>query len=233
LFHWTRVAALLVVGALEAVEPTPPFVPTSGYEEQTVEGWSLLVNRDLLAEPELAQAVLREVGTQLYNITRKVPAEAVARLRAVRIWVEKEADRGAAVYHPSREWLAEHGYNPDMARCAQLSNAAHLLAWTRHQPWMVFHELAHAYHHQVIGYDNQELLDAFAAAQAGGKYDSVLRHDGEHGRHYALSNVQEYFAESCEAYFGLNDFYPFVNAELKTHDPAMHALLGRLWGVKP
>lgn len=226
------VAALLLAGAVEAAESPKPFTPTTGYDERLVEGWTLLVNRDLLAEPDLAQAVLKEVGTQLYNITRKVPAEAVTKLRTVRIWVEKEADKGAAVYHPSREWLADHGYNPDMAKCAQLSNAAHLLAWCRHQPWMVFHELAHAYHHQVVGYDHKEVLDAFDAAKAGGKYDNVLRYDGGHGKHYALSNVQEYWAEGSEAYFGLNDFYPFVNAELKEHDPAMHALLGKLWGVK-
>ncbi len=225
--HWSGLlATLLLVGAAGA------FTPTSDYEERSLHGWTLLVNKALLAEPELADAVLAEIGTQLYNITRKVPAEAVAKLRGVRIWVEKEADQGAAVYHPSREWLTEHGYNPEMAKCAQLSNARHLLDWCRHQPWMVFHELAHAYHHQVVGYDNAEAIAAYEAAKAGGKYDSVLRYDGKQAKHYALSNVQEYWAECSEAYFGLNDFYPFVNAELRQHDPTMHALLTKLWGVK-
>jgi hypothetical protein len=39
----------------------------------------------------------------------------------------------------------------------------------------------------------------------------------------------EYFAESSEAYFGTNDFYPFVRAELKAHDPEMFKLVGELW----
>ena len=60
----------------------------------------------------------------------------------------------------------------------------------------------------------------------------MLRYDGKQAKHYALSNVQEYWAECSEAYFGLNDFYPFVNAELRQHDPTMHALLTKLWGVK-
>jgi len=40
----------------------------------------------------------------------------------------------------------------------------------------------------------------------------------------------EYFAESTEAFFGANDFYPFVRAELQRHDPAMDRLLLRFWG---
>lgn len=48
----------------------------------------------------------------------------------------------------------------------------------------------------------------------------------------ALNNDQEYFAEASEAFFGTNDFHPFVRAELKEHDPALFELLGKLWGVK-
>jgi len=39
----------------------------------------------------------------------------------------------------------------------------------------------------------------------------------------------EYFAESTEAYFGTNDFYPYVRSELKEHDPNMFNLLGTIW----
>ena len=43
------------------------------------------------------------------------------------------------------------------------------------------------------------------------------------------ANAKEYFAEASEAYFGTNDFYPFVRAELKKHDPEMFRLLEKLW----
>ncbi len=42
----------------------------------------------------------------------------------------------------------------------------------------------------------------------------------------------EYFAEATEAFFGTNDFYPFVRAELSRHDPEMADLLVKLWGTK-
>ena len=47
-----------------------------------------------------------------------------------------------------------------------------------------------------------------------------------------MNNDQEYFAESTEAFFGTNDFYPFVRSELQQHDPNMYQLLKKLWKVE-
>ena len=46
----------------------------------------------------------------------------------------------------------------------------------------------------------------------------------------STTNQMEYFAELSEAYFYRNDFYPFLNAELKQHDPVGYALMVELWG---
>jgi hypothetical protein len=76
---------------------------------------------------------------------------------------------------------------------------------------------------------------AFEVARDSGGYDQVQRFNGRSivtDKAYALSNHKEYFAESTEAYFGKNDFYPFTRDELKTHDRQMHDLLQKLWGVK-
>lgn len=102
------------------------------------------------------------------------------------------------------------------------------------QPWMVFHELAHGYHHQFLdrGFDNAELRAAFERAKESKAYENVLRASGRRERHYALTNPQEYFAEASEAYFGTNDFYPYVRAELREHDPDGCDLLARLWAVE-
>ena len=55
--------------------------------------------------------------------------------------------------------------------------------------------------------------------------------NGDMKKHYALNNDQEYFAEATEAFFGTNDFYPFVRAELQEFDPEMYKLLRQVWGV--
>jgi hypothetical protein len=57
--------------------------------------------------------------------------------------------------------------------------------------------------------------------------DGNLRWD----RAYAMTDPMEYFAESTEAFFSRNDFFPFDRAELERHDPEMARLLVELWGT--
>lgn len=206
-------------------------LPTEAFERREVEGFSVLVERALLEEdPGRAAAALRLLDLQLYQVVRAVPARVLARLREVPIWLQADHEGVAcACYHPSREWLVEHGFNPDKARAVEIGNVAAFLDWTHEQPWMVLHELMHAYHHRVLGYDHAGIREAFEAARDSGAYEAVLRYDGSTQRHYALSNEQEYFAEACEAWFGTNDFYPFVRAELARHDPTAARLLGELF----
>ena len=59
----------------------------------------------------------------------------------------------------------------------------------------------------------------------------MLLYTGEQVRHYGLTDHKEYFAEGTEAYLYRNDFYPFVCAELKEHDPELHAVLAAVWGA--
>jgi hypothetical protein len=51
--------------------------------------------------------------------------------------------------------------------------------------------------------------------------------------HYALTNPMEFLAEMTEAYFGSNDFYPFVAGELKQAEPEVFALMEGIWGPLP
>ncbi|MBA4064410.1 MAG: heme-binding protein [Isosphaera sp.] len=46
-----------------------------------------------------------------------------------------------------------------------------------------------------------------------------------------MTTAMEYFAETTEAYFSRNDFFPFTRDELRKHDPDMFELLGKLWQV--
>jgi hypothetical protein len=216
-------------------EPAAAFAPTSAFETRAIEGWQVRVLRSFVAdEPELADRTLAVLRLQLAQITRVVPEPALAQLRQVPIWVElAEPHHPCMCYHPAEGWLVEHGMNPDKARGVEIANARNFLDWTHAQPWMVLHELAHAFHHQFLpnGYENAELRDLHQAARASGRYDRVLHINGNVEPSYALNNPMEYFAEASEALFGTNDFYPFVRAELKRHDPALHDSLRRLWGL--
>ncbi len=57
----------------------------------------------------------------------------------------------------------------------------------------------------------------------------MLHINGRRVRHYALTDQKEFFAEMTEAYFGVNDFFPFNHGELKDAEPEIHALMKKLW----
>ena len=220
----------------EPIDGPPPFEPTEAYESRQVEGWTVLVNKKFLNDrPDLADRSLTLLRFQLFQIARTLPDSAVESLRGIKIWLEEnESHHKCAAYHPDAEWLRDHGMNPDKARSVEIANAGNFLAWSLDQPWMILHELAHGYHHQILkgGFENREVKLGFDRATKLGLYRSVLRSNGKTEKAYAATNPMEYFAESTEAYFGSNDFYPFVRAELIEHDPAMAALLARLWGAE-
>lgn len=218
----------------DAQADAPPWDPRSAYVERRVQGWLVLVHQQLaLPENEaLARETLELLEDHLYRIRRVVPEPALGKLQAVPIWVELAHPRHPCMcYHISADWLREHGMNPEKAGAVELANCRNFLSWTHDQPWMVLHELAHAYHHQVLGLDHAGLQACYQRAVADGRYEAVLRINGRRERAYALNNVQEYFAEATEAFFGTNDFYPFVRAELKEHDPELYALLHEVWGT--
>ncbi len=205
----------------------------STYISRFIQGWTVQLNERLLTEEkELGRRVLDLLDVKLYDINRAVPEKALKALHQVSIWVDVKARQfPCAVYHPSPRWLEEHGFDPKKARSVHIANATNFLRWTHEQPAMVLHELAHAYHHQVLGYDCEAIRNAYQQAKESKTYESVLRYNGEMQRAYALNNDQEYFAELSEAYFGTNDFYPFVRAEIMRHDPGGLDMLERVWGI--
>lgn len=217
----------------EEIGQALPYEPTSNYEHRTIRGWSVLVHKSLLEEhAELGQKVLELIDFQLYQITRAVPKPALEKLQQIPIWVEYADPRHpCACYHVSRRWLRANRFNPEKAGSVEIANSRRFLEWTRDQPWMLLHELAHGYHHRFLGgYDNPEIAAAWKAAVDAGLYDEVLHCRGSRRPAYAKNNPQEYFAELSEAWFGVNDFYPFVRAEVMEHDPRGAELLRRLWG---
>ena len=206
-------------------------IPTSQYETRIVEGWTVHVNRRLLGqEAALGSEALKVLAGKLYDITRVVPEKPCAELRKTPIWLGvDDGPNERAQYHPSRDWLAKHGFNPEKAKGVEIGNARDFLKTVIEQPSMVLHELAHSYHDRVLGFQHPGILEAYREAKKGGTYESVLRSGGKMERHYAMTDPQEYFAEGTEAFLGTNDFYPFVRTELKQHDPGLYKLLKEIW----
>ncbi len=228
---------LLAGGTLRAIaQPQQPPRPALTAGPRVILGWNVEVHERLVKEqPQQLQLALELLEAQLREIDRVVPPPSVEQLRKVKLWLSPEypGTGPRAEYHPGRAWLVENGRNPEMVRGVEFTNVRMFPAEIRRMPNFVLHELAHAYHDQVLGNGNREVRAAYEAAKTGGTYERVERQDASGRKHfdraYAMASPQEYFAELTEAFFIRNDFFPYTREEAVKHDPKAVQLLARLW----
>jgi hypothetical protein len=216
----------------------PEATKPDSHTTRNIEGWTVHVDDRLLGGPsaELGQRALRLLADRLYEITIEMQSDRLRRLQQVPIWLDRTHGKLTSMqYHPNPVWLSEHGYSTNLAKCVHIPDAALFASPRDHfrQPWAVLHELAHAYHDQVLGFDDPEIMAAWQRFREDRRYESVLQIDGRSERHYGLTDHKEYFAEMSEAYFGMNDFFPFNRAELKREEPLLFSLLLKIWGPLP
>jgi len=230
--YWQRLADKYAVTKPGERKTTPS--SDTNYRIVTVRDWAIHVHKDYLrGDRAVLDNALKNVDIQLGHVVTLLPAKAVAKLRKIPIWITP--GKRTAEYHWARKWLIDNGRNPDMAHAVQITDIG-VLARTRPTgPWVLLHELAHGYHDREVGPDDKKAVAAaYKAALKKGLYQKVLhlrRGRTSLVKAYGATRMEEYFAETCEAYFGLNDFYPFVRPELHQYDPAIYEIIERVYHV--
>jgi hypothetical protein len=210
----------------------------SSHTLRTIEGWNVRVDGRLLHgdDAALGDRALKLLTARLVAITLVVPPPALEKLRVVPIQLDRDyGDLRAMQYHPSAGWLKANGYSEALAKCVHIPVADEFLSpFENHRmPWVVLHELAHAFHDQTLGFDEPRIHAAWQKFRDSGKYQSVLTSPGKMREHYGLRDAKEFFAEMTECYFGSNDFFPFVAGELKQAEPEIFQLMQEIWGSLP
>jgi len=204
------------------------------YRIVDVKGWAFHIHKDYLdGDRGVLDNALKNAEIQLGHIETLVPKKAVAKLRKIPIWITP--GRRKAEYHWSRAWVVSHGRPAGMTHSVQITDINILRRTRPTGPWVLLHELIHGYHDREVGAkDKKAIAKAYKDALAKGLYQKVLhskRGRGKYVKAYAATRMAEYFAETCEAYFGVNDFYPFVRAELRDYDPAICEIIERVFHV--
>ena len=235
---------LLRVAILVCVLRTNPYAaekperpkPTS-HTTRNIEGWTVRVDDRLLAPPHAAagERALRFLEAKLMDITYVVAKDRLAKLQKVVIVLDlTHGNLRVMQYHPDAGWLKENGYSTDLVKCVHIPEVTDLVTARNinEQPWVVLHELAHAYHDQVLDFDEPRILEAYQRYKKSGHGDKALLYNGRRVRHYGLTDQKEFFAEMTEAYFGMDDFFPFNRAELMTAEPEIFKLLQTIWDSK-
>jgi dipeptidyl-peptidase 4 len=225
---------LAPLAGLPGAEKPEPTKPTSHATRQ-IEGWNVRVDDRLLAPPNdaLGTRALRFLEHKLSDIKAVVAADPLAKLQAVTIVLDLSHGKLRAMqYHPSAGWLKVNSYATNLVKCVHIPEAADLPTPRNitEQPWVVLHELAHAYHDQVLSFGDPRILQAYERFKKSGHGDAALLFNGTRVRHYGLTDHKEFFAEMTEAYFGLDDFFPFNRAELMTAEPEIYELMQAIWG---
>jgi len=206
------------------------------HDIRMISGWEVKISRKLLEkEPELTEKAMVLLKVQLEDVRKVVPPFALREIQKVPIWVSPEypGQQPRAEYHPGAGWLRENGRDPAMAKAVEITDTKDFESECKRMPMLMLHELAHAYHDRVLGFDHPEIVAAYDRAKKSGKYDKVERRFANGNtrmeRAYAMTNPQEYFAECSEAFFGVNDWYPYTLDQLKKHDPEVVPILEKLW----
>lgn len=204
--------------------------------QKTVEGWTVHVDPDLLEggkHEEEGEKALTMLANHLQRISILLPENVLGDMKKMEIWLEHEhPELSAMQYHPGADWLKGRGYDPRLAKKVHITRASALFSrgqMLKH-PAVVLHELAHAYHDQILGFDHPDIIASYEAAMKKGLLDKVKLYNGREGRHYGATNHKEYFAEATESYLYRNDFFPFVAAELRDFDPQGFQLMKEIWG---
>lgn len=90
------------------------------------------------------------------------------------------------------------------------------------------HEIAHTIHSKGMSDEERQQLAALFAAQGQAGPDGQT---GEFTGPYGASNVQEYFAQATNAYFGNNTIGENGAEWLETEDPDLYAFLQQIYGA--
>lgn len=208
-------------------------------DTRNISGWTVHVDNRLFEGTNVTATTnaIRLLTEQLDGIVRVVPQTALAELQKVPLWLSPEYPgiSPKAEYHPDVGWLRNNGRNPGMVKNVEFTNISIFDREIKRMPVFVLHELAHAYHDRVLGFDEPRIKALYEKTRVSDKYDNIERRNWEDQtntfeRAYAMKDHKEYFAETTEAFFGCNDMFPFKKDELKKYDPEMFSLLGDIWG---
>lgn len=212
-----------------------------GYKKDNLRGFTLYFSDEVFKQNEktkLERTPLEALERELIIVETVLPADKVKSLKAVPIWVEWDeriamnngrAGSAVAVFYGGHQSnLLGGSKNPLKSNSVTILSLRSLAE--EHQPktdsgrCVTLHELAHAFHHLVVGGNNPLVTGAYKQAMERKLYDPGL---------YVATNDHEYFAELTCAYLDRLDYYPRTRDDLKKLDAKGYEMMEKLWGRPP
>lgn len=234
---WFALVVGLVATSIRATDAVPP----ANWNLHNIKGFTVLVHEEVLRQPadRWQRKPLDVLETEIDDLKRVVGPKLGELLRQIPIWVrwhvvDPGAPKAVAFYYgyPANT-LARAGREPLMTNSIEIVSLRRIGEMrppgSKFQQVVTLHEMAHAVHHRLLGFDAPEVTAAFKSAVDRKLYDSAADRAGRLSRPYARTNANEYFAEISCAFLDSCFYYPFTYSELKQHDPIGFALMESVW----
>jgi len=211
-------------------------IEVPGFTTKKVEGFTLIVHPETERhEGEFKKPPSEVLELELKLLSQILNPRALAAVKRLPFWVEWDESvdlgngrRGGTViaYYLSADQFSARrlGEHPLRSKTITICNLKTLTAL--HQPGVdkgqciLLHEVAHAVHDQLIGFNNPEIISAYQQAMNRKLYEPGL---------YAASSYREFFAEMTCAYLDRLDYFPRNRADLKKHDPQTYKMIEKFW----
>jgi hypothetical protein len=227
--------------------------PTSDYRKFTIQGFSVFVDRKILNDSQQTQRLRQQLKRILTRIGQVTSTKQFATFKQTALWFSpeqlymleissspefggkhlsfKRSEYAGQYLITSADRLKAQKRNPDKARSIEIGNVAHFVNYDETtQTAIVLHELAHAYHHQVLGHQYAPLQSAYQEAMAQKLYTMMSLRSRQDSKVYAATDAHEYFAELSVAYLATNHQFPRDREVLEEYDPIGYALMQKVWG---
>ena len=206
-----------------------PYEPSSHYTVKNMEGWTVHIHNSLLpggAEAETGAAAVKQLRADMVLVKRWVADEPLKRLLKVGIWLDRDSTNGphgrtpVFHYHPGMGWLKKMDFHPGKHKCVEYSRASSLVSAARRRSTatILLHELAHAYHDQVLTFEDPDVL---AAHKRAGENKDWPRSDW-----VVRANHKEFFDGVSTRYHGKKQ----EREALAQRDPILWKKLQKVWG---
>jgi len=207
-------------------ESTQLYDPTTSYTVKDLAGWKVYIHNSLLPGGEHAEtgaAAIKRLTEGMNLLKTWMPRKQLAKLLTVTIWLEWSSTNGpwggtsAYQYHPGIDWLIDMDFNPAKHKCVEFGNAASLSRRSIDSTAdVLLHELAHAYHDQVLTFQDPDILAAYKRCCEGTAYPQ---------RDWVKSDHKEFFSGVTQRYFGIQE----QRDTLYKRDPVLVEYLRKTW----
>jgi hypothetical protein len=214
--------------------------PERRYIDRQAKGRTFHLERELVERrPEVAREAADRLGAKIEEALALFPDHTRERLGKLSFFVLLGPEAPGGGRDNGLEYF--RGTDPDFHRnldprwrsAVVVYCAENYLLQDEH--WAILalvHEFAHAWQLENWPEKQPEILAAWSAARADGRYRGVKDVNGKAlDAAYALHNQLEYFAELSCAYFWRGEYEPFDRQALRAYDPAGFAMIETMWGV--